>query len=121
MSTILIVEDEKPVRDLLEMLLDDAGYRVVVATHGGQALELVEQEPPDLVISDVMMPMVGGAELCRRLKRDASTRQIPIILMSAAGRQVAHDIEADAFIDKPFDIAAMETLVRRWLGHTGSD
>jgi two-component system phosphate regulon response regulator PhoB len=114
-STILIVDDEAPVRELLGLLLGDAGHRPVLASNGGQALALVESDPPDLVISDVMMPVLGGVELCRRLKGRAATRAIPVILMSSAGRRVADGAGADAFIDKPFDLATVEALVRRWL------
>lgn len=115
MSTILIVDDEEPIRDLLAWLLGDEGHRVLVAAHGRQALDLLEQDPPDLVVSDVMMPILDGAELCRRIKRSPSTRDIPVILMSAAGRRAAGDASADAFIDKPFDLGTMETLIRHWL------
>ena len=116
MITLLVVEDEKPIRDLLASLFEDAGYRVTVAMHGGEALSLVHQEAPDLVLTDVMMPVLGGVELCQRLKRGSATKQIPVILMSAAGRHVAIAAGADAFIEKPFDITAMEELVERCLG-----
>ena len=115
MTRLLVVDDEKPLRDLLAMLFGDAGYTVVVAAHGGQALELVERERPDLIITDAMMPVLSGAELCRRLKSNVATSQIPIILMSTAGRHVASEAGADAFISKPFDLDALEALVRRWL------
>ncbi len=115
MSKILVVDDEQPVRDVLAMLFGDAGHHVLIAVHGRQALDLIEQEQPDLIVSDVMMPVLGGVELCRRLKRNVTTNEIPIILMSSAGFHVARDVGADAFIDKPFEIEAMEALVRRWL------
>jgi CheY-like chemotaxis protein len=114
-SRILVVDDEQPMRELLAVLLADAGYTVVVAVHGRQALDLVERDRPDLILTDVMMPVVSGAELCRRLKSNAATSRIPIILMSTAGRYVANDVGADASIDKPFDLDAIEALVRRWL------
>lgn len=118
MSTILIVDDEAPVRDLLAMLLDGDGHRTLTAIHGRQALDLAEREHPDLVVADVMMPVLGGAEMCRRLKGRAATEGIPVILMSAAGRQVAEGAGADAFIDKPFDLDSMERLVQRWLARS---
>ena len=115
MRTILIVEDEAPLRELLADLIEDAGYRAQQAIHGREALALVEQERPDLVLSDVMMPVLSGAELCRILKAQPSTASIPVILMSAAGPELADGAGADAFVDKPFHLDELEALVRRWL------
>jgi len=114
MATILIVEDEQPLRTFLARLLGDAGHRTLLAIHGGHALEMVEKERPDLVISDIMMPILNGVELCRRLKAMSGTRAIPVILMSSAGALAAAGSGADAFIEKPFDLEDMEALVRRW-------
>jgi DNA-binding response OmpR family regulator len=113
-ATILIVEDEEPVRAFLAMLLEDAGHRILLAIHGAQALDLVEEDRPDLVISDVMMPVLNGADLCRRVKGGGETSTIPVILMSAAGEWAAEGTGADAFIAKPFDLDEIEALVRRW-------
>ena len=115
MATILIVDDEQPVRDLLAAIFEDSGHRALPAINGRDALEILDQERPDLVLSDVMMPVLNGATLCRRLKAEPSTASIPVILMSAAGRQVADGSGADAYLDKPFDLDGMEALVRRWL------
>jgi CheY-like chemotaxis protein len=112
--TVLVVDDERPVRELLAMLLEEFGYTVLRAAHGRQALELVAGQRPDLVISDVMMPLLSGVELCRRLKSDPQSAGIPVILMSTAGPHVAKDSGADAFISKPFDLATLETLVAHW-------
>lgn len=111
MATILIVDDEEPVRDFLAQMLADGGHRTLQAVHGAEALELVAKERPDLVVSDIMMPVLNGAELCRRLKARTDT---PVILMSAAGPRAADGTGADAFIAKPFDLADMEALVERW-------
>ena len=115
MLTILIVEDEQPVRALLAQLLTGDGYQARVAVHGAQALEMMAKERPDLVLSDVMMPLMGGAELCRRLKHEPATAGIPVILMTSAGRAAADGTGCDAFIAKPFDLNEIEDLVRRWL------
>lgn len=115
MATILIVDDEAPVRDFLAQLLADAGHRTLQAIHGAQALQLVGTERPDLVIANIMMPVLNGADLCRRLKARADTTAIPVILMSSAGQRSADGTGADAFIGKPFDLDAMEALVERWL------
>lgn len=115
MAVILVVEDEPALRRLLGMVLEEAGYRVLCATHGRHALELLAGERPDLVLADVMLPVLDGAALCRQLKADAATAAIPVILMSAAGVAVAQGAGADAFLRKPFDLDAVEALVRRWL------
>lgn len=115
MATILIVDDEGPVRGFLAMLLKDAGHRPLQAIHGAQALELVTEDRPDLVISDIMMPILNGTELCRRLKADETTKVIPVILMSSANVRAADRAGADAFIAKPFNIDEMEALVERLL------
>jgi two-component system, OmpR family, phosphate regulon response regulator PhoB len=114
-ATILIVDDEEPVRELVALLLRGGGYHTLQAIHGAQALELITKEHPDLVISDVMMPVLNGAELCRRLKAGPDTRAIPVILMSAAGPRSADGSGSDAFLAKPFDLAELEALVRRWV------
>lgn len=118
MATILIVDDEEPVRDFLAQMLADSGHRTLQAVHGAEALELVAKERPDLVVSDIMMPVLNGAELCKRLKARAGTPPIPVILMSSAGPRAADGTGADAFIAKPFDLADMEALVERWSSPT---
>ena len=114
-ATILIVDDEEPVRELLAVVLKEGGHRTFEAIHGAQALEMVDKERPDLVLSDVMMPVLGGAELCCRLKANLLTQTIPVILMSSAGRPSADGACGDAFLDKPFRQEDLETLVQHWL------
>jgi CheY-like chemotaxis protein len=116
-AVILIVDDEAPVRDFLTLVLEDLGHRVVAASNGQHALAMAAEVQPNLVISDVMMPLMGGVELTRRLKAgEAGERAVPVILMSSAGRAASDAAGADAFIDKPFELEAMEKLVARWLG-----
>ncbi|MBV9328003.1 MAG: response regulator [Chloroflexi bacterium] len=115
----MIVDDEKPVRQFLVAAFEEEGHKVLEASHGRQALSVLASTStqPDLVISDVMMPLVGGLELCGILKADPSTADIPVILMSAAhpraGTLTASD--ADAVIAKPFDLDTLDGLVRRLL------
>ena len=116
MATILIVEDEQPVREYLAELVREAGHQPLRAGHGREALEVVASERPDLVLADVMLPILGGVELCRRLKADPTTASIPVILMSAAVRRLGDRAGAEDFVEKPLDLEALEALLDRWLG-----
>jgi CheY-like chemotaxis protein len=117
MATVLIVDDEKPVRQFLVAALEQQGHQVVEAWHGQHALDIIasRETRPDLVISDVMMPVLGGVELSRTLKSDPATADIPIVLMSAVQPGASWSAEADALIGKPFDLDTLEALVRRLL------
>ncbi|MGI9146676.1 MAG: response regulator transcription factor [Chloroflexota bacterium] len=118
MATILVVDDEKPVREFLAAALEQAGHRVLQAPDGRHALDMMAsggQLRPDLVISDVMMPVIGGIELCAFLKGNPATSSIPVVLMSAAARQASTEVRADAYIGKPFDLGTLDALVRRML------
>lgn len=115
-GTILVVDDLEAVLRLMVDILSAEGYRVLKAHDGDEALEVVAREQPDLVISDVRMPRCDGFELCRALKAAASTRLIPVVLMTGASE--AHDrihaIEAGAhdFVRKPIDQAELKVRVR---------
>ena len=80
--SILIAEDSKTQAEILRHLLDKAGYKVRVAYNGRQALEEIQKELPTLVLTDVMMPEMNGYELCKTLKADPETRNIPVILVT---------------------------------------
>ena len=119
MATILVVDDEKPVRQFLVAAFEQAGHQVLEAYHGRHALNVLASSPlhPDLVVSDVMMPIVGGVELCGILKADPSTADIPVILMSAAHSRASAISTADAVVAKPFDLDALDALIKRLLTH----
>jgi CheY-like chemotaxis protein len=103
---VLVADDEPGIRDFLAGTLADAGFRVVSATNGHEALAAVRQERPAAVVTDLMMPGMTGWELCAALRADAATARLPVIAMSA----VAPDgVAADAFLAKPF---ALEALLR---------
>ena len=112
--TVLIVEDEFVIADLLEMALIDEGYRVVTAANGRQGLErLAEGPPPDLVISDFMMPVLDGAGLVQAMRQSEGQREVPIIIMSSMPEPNVHARINGyaAFVRKPFQIAALIRLV----------
>jgi DNA-binding response OmpR family regulator len=115
MATILIVDDEQPLRELLADVLEMDGHRVMMAGNGREALTIVARDRPDLVVSDVMMPLLNGVGLCRQIKADPSTASVPVILMSSVGPHVVAGSGADAFLKKPFDLNEVETLVRMLL------
>ncbi len=114
-AEILIVDDERPLRELLASLFEEAGYRVRAAIHGRDALVQIEEARPDLIVMDLMMPVMGGIELYRQLKRTAETRSIPIVMMSAGLPPPNELHDGDAFISKPFDLITVETVVGRYL------
>lgn len=103
---ILIVDDEKDIRELLSFQLQQHGFATVAASNGEEALSKIEEKPPDLIILDLMMPKMDGAEVCRVLKRDEKTRRLPIIMLTAKGeeidRVVGFELGADDYVAKPF-------------------
>ncbi len=114
MATVLIVEDEFAIADLLEMVLTDEGYRVLTAINGRHGLErLAEGLRPDLVISDYMMPVLDGAGLVRAMRESKAQRDIPCIIMSSIPEaNVRERIDSyAAFVRKPFQLAAVVQLV----------
>ncbi|MCS0494876.1 response regulator [Ancylobacter sp. MQZ15Z-1] len=104
---ILMAEDSPTQAEHLRWLLEDAGYRVAAATNGQEALELARQERPDLVISDVVMPGMGGYELCKAIKDDPELKSVPVVLVTSMShpRDVIAGLNcgADNFITKPYD------------------
>ena len=84
-KTILVADDESHILNVVSLKLRNAGYRVLTARDGQEALELAQQERPDLIITDYHMPALSGLELCRRLKQDPATGSIPAIMLTARG------------------------------------
>ena len=114
MATILVVDDEFAIADLLEMVLVDEGHHVLTAANGRQALQrLVEHPLPDLIISDYMMPILDGAGMLKAMRDTETQRNIPCIIMSSMPEQnVRQRVDGiAAFIRKPFDLAKVIKLV----------
>ena len=118
MKKVLIVDDEADIVEMLSMVLERKDLSLLAAYDGEQALEIVREEQPDLVLTDIMMPRLDGRELCRQIKADPSTRDTAIILMTAVHRLDAGDCGADELIRKPFDIGSMKETVTRYLART---
>ena len=106
MSNILIVEDDDKSRYMLERLLESKGHHVTTAENGKDALRLAHQDPPEVIISDIMMPVMNGFKLCREIKRDPGLRNIPFIFYTAtfvekADEKLAMSLGASCFVVKP--------------------
>jgi len=109
-TTILIADDEEFIVEMVRILLEDEGYRVLCARDGLEALALAEQEHPALILSDVMMPHLTGIELARQLRVCQDGDSPPIILLSAVVPPRSLP-ERTVFLRKPFDIEALSRLV----------
>ena len=120
-TSILVVDDEDDLLELVRYNLTKAGYRVSCVSTGEEALSHARRQPPDLIVLDLMLPAVDGLEVCRRLKADAKTRDIPIIMLTAKSEEsdVVRGLErgADDYITKPFSprvlAARVKALLRR--------
>jgi CheY-like chemotaxis protein len=115
MALILVVEDEGQIANLVCEVCEDEGYTVQLATNGQEALTLLERGPPDLVLSDVMMPVLDGRDLCRMLHAHPIYHTIPIILMSAGRAALVQDVPHTAFLAKPFSVDRLVSILAQYL------
>ncbi|MBI3783271.1 MAG: response regulator transcription factor [Deltaproteobacteria bacterium] len=121
---ILVVEDEADIRELLRFNLEQEGFAVIGAEDGEQALEAVQSQRPALVILDLMLPGIPGLEVCRRIRSQAATEHLPIVILTAkaaeADRIVGLEMGADDYLTKPFSprelIARIRAVMRRSYG-----
>ena len=120
-KTVLVVEDEEDILALLHFNLIKAGYEVVCAARGEEALTAIAAGTPDLMLLDLMLPGIDGLEICRRLRDDPATGEIPIIMLTARGEEEdvvrGLDLGADDYVTKPFSIkvllARIQSVLRR--------
>jgi phosphate regulon transcriptional regulator PhoB len=123
-DTILIVDDEQDVLDLLVYNLQKAGFRIISARDGATALQKVRDEMPSLIILDLMLPQLDGTEVCKQLKADSKTAPIPIIMLTAKAEEVDRvvglELGADDYVIKPFSpremVLRVKTVLRRAVG-----
>jgi DNA-binding response OmpR family regulator len=103
---ILVVDDEVNITQILEFSIGAEGYEVVTAANGEEAIDKARREQPDLIILDVMMPKIDGYEACRILKANPLTKGIPVVLLTAKGRDIdkrlGYEVGATDYIIKPF-------------------
>jgi phosphate regulon transcriptional regulator PhoB len=125
---VLVVEDEPDIRDLIVLHLSRDGFRCRTASNGADALTEVRTAPPDLVVLDLMLPGLGGLEVCRRLRAEPATASLPIIMLTAKAdevdRVVGLELGADDYVVKPFSpkelVARVRAVLRRARGAAGS-
>ena len=117
--TVLLVEDEPAQRELLAYNLEAEGFDVIAADNGEDGLILVDENDPDLIVLDWMMPQLSGIEVCRRLKSNSKTRQIPVIMLSARAEEVDRvrglETGADDYVVKPYSLIELMARVKAHL------
>jgi signal transduction histidine kinase len=113
---ILVVDDDSGIRDVVSFVLSDEGYTVVQAANGEIALSLIRERPPDLILSDAMMPEMDGFDLCRQVRANPDWSHIPFIFLTAKGLRsdIRHgmDLGADDYLPKPFEAEELLSAVR---------
>jgi len=123
-ARVLIVEDEPDIRDLLAFHLERQGYHVTRSRTGADALRQVRARPPDLILLDLMLPELGGLDVCRRLRQDPRTASVPIVMLTARGEEVDRilglELGADDYIVKPFSPKEVVARVRAVLRRAGA-
>lgn len=127
-QTVLVVEDERDILDVVSFSLKQAGYKVVTASDGAEGLRLARTERPDLLVLDLMLPGMDGKEVCRRLKQSDATGQIPVLMLTALAsetdRVVGFELGADDYLTKPFSprelVLRVHAILRRYQQNGGS-
>lgn len=118
-KNILIVDDEEDVLELVQYNLDKNGYKTETATTGEKALSKAKAELPDLIILDLMLPGIDGLDVCKELKNNTKTQDIPIIMLTAKGEEVdivtGLELGADDYVTKPFSPKVLTARIRRIL------
>lgn len=113
---ILVVEDEPAMVELLRYNLESEGFEVASAPDGEEAIMAIEEQTPDMVLLDWMIPKISGIEICRRLRRDQKFRNLPVIMITARGEEADRvrglDVGADDYVSKPFSPAELMARIR---------
>ena len=117
--TVLIIDDEPKIVETVTLLLTSQGYEVVGAADGRQGLELATAQPPRLILLDVMMPKLDGFSVLAHLKREAATRAIPVVMLSAKGESdsllLSQQLRADDYLIKPIIVDDLLRAVRQYV------
>ena len=118
-KTVLVADDDPDILNIVAMSLEASGYDVYRAENGREAVELARQHVPDLILMDMMMPVMSGHEAIEVIKADPATTHIPIVGLSAKAMatdiELARDIGVDGYITKPFRIAQVVSVIEGYL------
>ncbi|HZU75766.1 MAG TPA: response regulator [Dehalococcoidia bacterium] len=120
MARVLVVDDEEPILSIVAEVVEDMGHQVLRAVNGREALQVIRATPPEIVLSDVMMPFLNGLDLCRTIKADPATKHIVVVLMSAVPADRGQAVDADGFVHKPFSLEDVEAAIEDGLARVGS-
>lgn len=119
MSKILVVEDSVTQREMMKTLLEGSGLKVTIANDGIEALKIIQQQQPNLILLDIVMPKMNGYEVCRQIKSNAKTQHLPVVMCSAKGEEFDRywgmKQGADAYIAKPFQPTELVGTVKQLL------
>jgi twitching motility two-component system response regulator PilH len=113
---VLVVEDERPIANLLARLVEECGAETQIAYNGGEALRRMVERRPDLVLLDLIMPLMSGEEVLETMGDDAQLADVPVIIITTREMMTELPREPVAFLQKPFDPAEVKQLVREVLG-----
>lgn len=123
-NKIMVVDDEPDVVDLVKLVLESDGFRVVIAYSGKEALDKIDREMPDLVLLDIMMPQMDGWEVYSRIRANPNTKDIPVAMLTAKSQSIdkmigLHVVKVDDYITKPFGRSELLERVKRILKEKG--
>jgi len=114
---ILIVDDDTSITLSISFVLEKEGYAVIIAVDGEEAVKKAKEELPHLIVLDIMLPKINGFEVCKRLKANAQTREIHIIMLTAKGdekdKRLAEELGVNGYITKPFNIDTLLSEIRK--------
>ncbi len=118
-TRVLIADDEQDIKDIIQMYLESQGYEIETAYDGLDAVDRVQSWNPDVVLLDIMMPLMDGISVCRKIKSDPATKDIAVIMISAASKREkegeAYQAGADAYVLKPFEPADLVKKIEQSL------
>lgn len=124
-DTVLVVDDEDDIVELVRYNLTQAGFDVITATNGAAAVQMATEHLPRLIVLDLMLPGMNGLDVCRHLKRQSSTASVPILMLTACGEEpdivAGLELGADDYVTKPFSPRVLTARVRSILRRVGSE
>ncbi|MFP4457639.1 MAG: response regulator transcription factor [Clostridia bacterium] len=123
MSKILVVEDENHIIKVLKMFLKREGHEVLIAEDGTTAVSMAQEEIPDLIFLDILLPKLNGYLVCQALKEEVATKHIPIVFVSAKAQdediQKGYDVGGDGFLVKPFTPEQLRSAIKKHIRGEG--